>query len=213
MYAWVSRLCFLLVLILPSGIFAETKSGGENKLLSLGNPILPKGLQLSTNKTPGEHFSRGERVVLNLNSDKHLYALVIVLNPNGSASVLPANYGPVFELQPGKHVSVFGDDGHAKLVTAEKDPGAKVVIFLGDKFSLPPRKGPLAPYWTLDKRELNSLEKSLEAQEKKRTLYRTTLEVPDKITKFDLQVSRSKGLPGAGDSTGPESITGVQGVK
>jgi hypothetical protein len=224
--AWM--LLVILALVPQPGLASETRA---EDLLTIGKPLdTAVGAKLWTDKTPGDTFRSGERLIVSLEADRDAYLTVLSVSPQGSVSVVFPNQDvPDGRVAKGQPNTLFGDDSSVRLSLGRKAEKGGLVFYL----TLRPltvgtvAAGTKKSYVTLGpdaQKQMQVIKEQLEVAAKDASFNRLNPSFRD-ASGAELQIKAreserlmgvkpyQKKLPPPVEGTPPEPLTGVQGIK
>jgi hypothetical protein len=219
--------------MLPAPAWGDEQERPAWELLSIGQPKPSAiGLRVWTNKEPGQAFHEGDRLVVTCQADRDACLTVLGVSSEGNVTVLfPNKDTQACTIEKGKPYTLFGDDSRLRIKVGKKTDKPALVFYVSttrpalDSFK-PEKKTGVITISGDSGKEIRALKGIFEAMAGEEGFNRVLfpLNGPAK-TSFEVNVSGGAGrlmggsrlilkkLPTPVDSTPPETVTGVQGVK
>ena len=232
----ISTAMCLFVAAVAMGLLPVPALGNDAALdlLSIGQPEDSAiGLSVCTNVRPGDRAPKqGDRLVMSVQVDSDAYLTALSVSSQGSVTVLFPNKESTNPLlKKGKAYQLFGDDSRSRLMLGKTVPQPRLVLYLStrrpslDAF-IASKEGGATTIPADSVKKLKALKEALEAVAGSQGFNRVVVSsTSDKKKHFEITLMESPGplmggrrpiqkkLPTSVDSTPPETVTGVQGVK
>ncbi len=219
--------------LLPCAVWGGQPAYPAWELLSIGQPQPSAiGLRVWTNKEPGEAFKEGERLIITIQADRNAYLTALCISAQGNVIVLfPSKESRNDPIEKGKPYTLFGDDSDLRLKLGKKIDKPTLVFYLSPN---PPALDSLktskeSGLYTIagdSRKDIKALKEALEAVAREEGFNRVLFSAAEDGKKyFEVKLTEGPGrlmggarpllkkLPTSVDSTPPETVTGVQGVK
>jgi hypothetical protein len=232
-----TAICVLVAAItmgmLPCAVWGGEPERPALELLSVGQPKPSAiGLRLWTNKEPGQAIQEGDRLIVTVQADRNAYLTALCISAEGNVTILfPGRETRDSLLEKGKPYTLFGDDSELRLKLVKKIDTPRLVFYVSakrptlDSFKLSKQTG-LVTIAGDSGAEIKALKEALEAVAGEEGFNRILPSATgDGKEYFEVKLTEGPGrlmggarpiqkkLPTSVDSTPPETVTGVQGVK
>ncbi len=220
--------------LLPCAVSAGGTAYPSWELLSIGQPKPSAiGLRVWTDKEAGKPFKKGDRLIITVQADRNAYLTVVCISSRGNVTVLvPNKDNRNGLLKKGEPYTLFGDDSRLRLTLGKQINKPGLVFYLSSK---PPRldsfkRSKQTGLYTIARdsgKEIKALKGVIEEASREEGFNRVLFSATGNGKKyFEVRLKEGperlmggarpmiqKKLPTSIDSTPPETVTGVQGVK
>jgi hypothetical protein len=219
--------------LLPCAAWGSDPAYPAWELLSIGQPTPSAiGLRVWTSKETGESFKPGDRLIITVQADRNAYLTALCVSSQGNVIVLfPSKENPSGLIEKGKPYTLFGDDSDLRLTLGKKLDKPGLVFYLS------PTQPSLDSLKTSKETGMVTLarDSAKEIQVLKGALQKVAGEdgfnrvffpsTGEAMENFEVKLTAGperlmggrrpmqKKLPTSVDSTPPETVTGVQGIK
>lgn len=219
--------------LLPCAVWGGEPTGPALELLSIGQPKPSAiGLRVWTDKQAGETFKEGDRIIVTVQPDRTAYLTALCVSAGGSVTVLfPDKENRNGLVEKGKAYTLFGDDSDLRLNLGKKTDKPRLVFYLSakppslDSLKTSKQTGLYTIAGDADK-DIKALKDAIGAVAGEKGFNRIPFTTrADGKEYFEVKLGEGPGhlmggarpiqkkLPTSVDSTPPETVTGVQGVK